>query len=102
MKGLAASGISIACGVVTFFAEDGPADEAEMQACILVSKVTDKTRDEQFQQIVQHRQFEVKFNQLVQAVASFAKQYNKSQGAVWPRAEAEKLRKALRDLEAVE
>ena len=97
-----AAGVLIASGISPLFAQNHPAHEAELQARLLVSKVTESTRNEQFQRGAQYRQFEVKFNQLVQAVAGFAKEYNKNQGAVWPRAKAEKLRKAFRDLEAVE
>jgi hypothetical protein len=53
------------------------------------------------QQDYQHR-FTAKFNQLVDAVAGFSKRYNEGQGTVWPRQEAEKLRKAMLQLQQVE
>ncbi len=102
MRSLAPGVIWIACWMSPSFAGNDPVREAELQTRMLVSKVTANSRDEQFQRITQHRRFEVKFNKLAQAVASFAKEYNKNQGAVWPRAEAEKLRKALRELESAE
>jgi hypothetical protein len=42
------------------------------------------------------------FNQLVDALASFSKRYNEGRGNVWPREEADKLRKAMHRLEQVE
>ncbi len=50
----------------------------------------------------QQRQFALKFNQLVDAVASFAKVYNQGKGSVWPQREADKLRKAIHQIEHLE
>jgi len=54
------------------------------------------------QQEVQQWKFAGKFNQLVDAMASFAKEYNEGKGSTWPRREADKLRKAMRQLQSLE
>ncbi len=56
----------------------------------------------QARQQEQQRQFALRFNQLVDAVASFAKVYNEGKGTVWPQREAEKLRKAMHQIEQLE
>jgi hypothetical protein len=47
----------------------------------------------------QRRQFELKFNSLVEALARFSDAYRKGQGNVWPLKEAEGIRKAYREME---
>ena len=41
-------------------------------------------------------------NQLVAAVDSFANEYNEGKGTIWPQREADKLRKAMRQLQSFE
>jgi hypothetical protein len=50
----------------------------------------------------QRQQFEATFNRLVDAVAAFSKQYNAANGSVWPEREAERLRKAMHDIQQLE
>ncbi len=45
------------------------------------------------------KQFEAKFNNLVEAVSEFAKEYNAGKGTVWPHKKAEALQKAMKDYE---
>src|SRR5262245_44968269 len=48
---------------------------------------------------LEKRHFEERFNTLVNALQSFAKEYNKGHGNVWPLRQAEALQKACHDLE---
>ena len=47
----------------------------------------------------ERRLFEERFNALVQAVELFGKQYNDGKGHLWPKREADQLRKALTELQ---
>jgi hypothetical protein len=47
-------------------------------------------------------QFHQRFNDLVDAVAGFAAEYNQNHGQVWPAKKAEALRRAMRALESVD
>lgn len=46
----------------------------------------------------ERREFEEKFNRLVSAMDEFQRQYNASGGKVWPKKEAEALKKAIQAL----
>ena len=46
--------------------------------------------------------FTTRFNDLVSALAAFSKRYQDGHGSVWPKREAEKVAKAMRQLQAVE
>ena len=48
---------------------------------------------------LQERIFRERFQKLVDALQHFADRYNKGEGNVWPRKEAEALRKAYRNLD---
>lgn len=48
------------------------------------------------------KQFEERFNHLVQAVSEFSIAYNKNKGHVWPADKAEALRRAMSDLQKAE
>jgi hypothetical protein len=74
---------------------------AEIQLRLLKDIAAQHQRDIQAQQERQQRQFEQKFNALVDAVAGFAKAYNEGKGA-WPTREAGRLREAMRDLQSME
>jgi len=76
--------------------------EAQMQERALLDRTAEQQREQQFQQGLRQKQFEAKFNQLVEAIASFSREYKKSKGAIWPQREADKLRKALHELQASE
>jgi hypothetical protein len=49
--------------------------------------------------VEKERGFEKKFNRLIDALGEFTRQYNGSQGQVWPAKQAEALRNALREVE---
>jgi hypothetical protein len=46
--------------------------------------------------------FTARFNDLVSALAAFSKRYQDGHGSVWPKREAERVAKAMRELQAVE
>jgi hypothetical protein len=77
-----------------------PVRAAEIREQALVERVKQHERDTKARQDLQKRAFEEKFNRLVDAVAKFAEQYNKGKGQVWPKMEAERLRKAMRELQS--
>ena len=57
-------------------------------------------QEQQYRTKVQkERGFEKKFNKLIDALGEFTRQYNGSQGQVWPAKQAEALRNALREVE---
>ena len=74
----------------------------EMQERALVDRGKQHEREVKAWQEIQQRQFKLKFNQLAAAVESFAKQYNENKGTIWPQREADKLRKAMRQLQSFE
>jgi hypothetical protein len=47
----------------------------------------------------ERRQFEEKFNKLIDALQGFTQEYNRSNGHVWPAKKVEAVNKALRELE---
>ena len=47
----------------------------------------------------ERKQFEQRFNKLIDAIHRFSDEYNKSKGAVWPAKHAEQVKKAFRELE---
>lgn len=47
------------------------------------------------------REFQQKFNRLVDAVEAFGRKYNEGKGHVWPKREADALREALTELAAL-
>ena len=79
-----------------------PIRAAEIQQRALADSARQQERGVQAKQEFHQRQVELKFNQLVEAVASFARRYNETKGQAWPLREAEKLRQAMRELQAVE
>ena len=79
-----------------------PVRAAEIQQRALRGKAARQELAVQARQQDYQREFTTKFNQLVDAVAGFAKRYNQGQGAVWPRQEADKLGKAIRELQQIE
>jgi hypothetical protein len=74
------------------------AESAEM---LLEQRIRDGDREAAARAEQRRRQFERRFNRLVDAVAVFAAKYNQGKGRVWPHREAERLRKAMRDLQAM-
>ena len=55
-----------------------------------------------YQQKLQLRRFEERFNKLVQAVEEFSVAYNQNKGQAWPNGKAEALRKAMSDLQKID
>jgi hypothetical protein len=47
----------------------------------------------------ERRHFEEKFNKLIDALQDFTREYNRSNGNVWPAKKVEAVNKALRELE---
>ena len=76
--------------------------EAETQQRALLERVKQQDRERQARQEAQRRKFAAQFNQLVDAMAGFAKEYNQGKGSTWPQREADKLRKAMRQLQSLE
>ena len=89
------------CQIVPLPSGD-PVRAVEIQQRALRGKASQQKLAVQTRQQDYQRQFTAKFNQLVDAVAGFSKRYNEGQGAVWPRQEADKLRKAMLQLQQVE
>jgi hypothetical protein len=79
-----------------------PVRAAEIQERALVESNKQHDREVLAQQDLQQRNFELKFNQLVDAIANFAKQYNQGKGRVWPQREAKRLQNAMIELQALE
>lgn len=75
---------------------------AEAQQKIALAIAKRRELDARARQQEQQQQFALKFNQLVDAVANFAKVYNQGKGNVWPQREAGKLRKAMRQIQQAE
>jgi hypothetical protein len=50
----------------------------------------------------QKKQFEEKFNKLIDTLADFTREYNQNNGRVWPAKKAEALQKAFRELQETE
>lgn len=75
---------------------------AEFQQKLSLARATRQELEVRTRQQEQQRQFALKFNQLVDAVAGFAKAYNQGKGTVWPQREAGRLRKAMRQIQQLE
>jgi prolyl-tRNA synthetase len=72
---------------------------AEVQQRVQMDLVKQQQREVKFRQELERRQFQGRFNELIKAINSFAKQYNDGNGMVWPQGEAAKLEKAMRSVE---
>lgn len=79
-----------------------PVRAAELQERAMITRVREHEREARERANVHKRQFELKFNQLVDAVKNFSEHYNAGKGHAWPAAEAAKLRKAMRDLQRLD
>jgi hypothetical protein len=93
--------IGLVCQLFPMPSSD-PVRAAEIQERALLERAKQQEREVQARQEAQQRQFTVKFNQLVDAVASFAERYNEGKGTTWPQREAGKLREAMRQLQSLE
>lgn len=91
--------------VIAFQLFAAPTDRtraAETAEMALKQRIQEQERDAAAREALRRRFFEQKFNRLVDAVTEFAKEYNGGQGSVWPQREADRLRKAMLELQAVE
>src|SRR4051812_3631934 len=79
-----------------------PVRAAEFQQKVMLARNKQPQVDMQARQRIQQREFADKFNQLIEAINGFANRYNEGKGNVWPRREADKLRKAWRQMEQLE
>lgn len=79
-----------------------PVRAAELQQRAMVDRAREHERAARQQVDSQQRQFEIRFNRLVDAVKSFSERYNAGKGHAWPAREATKLREAMRELQRLE
>jgi hypothetical protein len=75
---------------------------AEIQQRALLGSIGQQEGAMRGREGLQQRQFALVFNQLVEAVNNFANRYNQGRGSVWPKREADKLRKAMRQIQQLE
>ena len=83
-------------------AADDPFRAAEIQQRALLGSIGQREREMRAREELQQRQFAAMFNQLVEAVNNFANRYNAGRGTVWPKHEADKLRKAMHQIQQLE
>lgn len=76
--------------------------EAEASEMALKERIRDQERVAAMRADMRRQAFEQHFNKLVDAVAEFAKEYNHGKGQVWPRPQAEKLRRAMMELQTLD
>jgi hypothetical protein len=76
-----------------------PMRAGEFQQRALSDRIRQQDRELRVRQEMERREFETRFNQLVEAMSGFVKQYNDGKGMIWPQHEADKLSKALRELQ---
>jgi hypothetical protein len=79
-----------------------PSRAAEIQRSILRGSSGQREREVRLRQEDQQRQFAAMFNQLVEAINNFAGRYNEGKGTVWPKREADRLRKAMHQVQQFE
>jgi hypothetical protein len=75
---------------------------AEIQQRAVPDRPGQQVREPLALREAQRRQFEFQFNQLVDALIRFAERYNEGHGTTWPLHEADKLRKAMVQLQSLE
>ncbi len=91
--------------VLVFQLFSAPTDRtraAETAEMALKQRIQEQERDAAAREALRRRFFEQKFNRLVDAVTEFAKEYNGGKGNVWPQREADRLRKAMLELQSLE
>jgi hypothetical protein len=79
-----------------------PIRAAEIQRNVLLGSSRQREREVRVRQEDQQRHFAAMFNQLVEALNNFATRYNEGRGTVWPKREADKLRKAMHQVQQFE
>ena len=75
---------------------------AELRQKAMIDQAREHEREASERAAARQRQFELKFNRLVDAVKRLSEQYNSGNGHTWPSREAAKLRDAMKDLQTVE
>jgi hypothetical protein len=66
------------------------------------ARIAEAEREKVQRTMLQQQVFEQRFNALVAAVEAFAKEYNRSKGAVWPRKHADELRLTMQRVQETE
>lgn len=97
--------ISATLPVAGLRAQDIRADTVratELQQQTLVARATELETTARAVRQEQQQLFTIRFNELVSAMAAFSKRFQDGHGAVWPKREAERVAKAMRQLQAVE
>jgi hypothetical protein len=95
----------LACGSLMSQVLSTPGDPvraAEVQQRALRETTRRQEPELQARYEARQREFELRFNQLVNAVAEFARKYNDGSRATWPQHEADQLGKAMRELQSLE
>lgn len=73
-----------------------PAEQAKLQAQMRTASFEQsKNRDTQLRK----KEFEKRFNELIDAIKNFSEAYNQSAGSAWPSDKARDLRRAMQKLE---
>jgi hypothetical protein len=84
------------------FPGNDPVRAAELQQRAMIERAREHERAARQGVDAQQRQFEIRFNRLVDAVKNFSARYNAGKGHAWPAREAAKLRDAMRELQQLE
>ena len=72
---------------------------AEAREQAQLDLVRQHDRELKIRQETERREFERRFNDFVKAVGNFVDGYNRGKGNVWPKREADKLEKAMQNLQ---
>src|SRR5262245_7372964 len=83
------------------FGQD-PIRQHELRERALRGQIQTAEPERVAREVRQRKLFEQRFNRLVAAVESFAREYNKSKGRVWSMKEADELRAAMEQLQQIE
>lgn len=75
---------------------------AELSEMALKERILAQEREAAARLELERQRFEQRFNQLVDAVASFAREYNQGKGQVWPKPQADRLSKAMLELQSLD
>ncbi len=89
-----------ACWMVLglFQTQVDPVKRAEILEAVPAAQASAQEHARTAQSQEERRRFEEKFNRLVTALAEFQREYSASDGQVWPRKQADALKKAIKDL----
>lgn len=76
-----------------------PVKRVELAQAVVTAQASAQAQANNAQTAEERHQFEEKFNHLVSAMDAFQREYNASGGHVWPKKEANALKKAIKDLQ---